>query len=186
MNFRMKSLWPLFIAMNVPLSASAWVGGLASGLGESMSREADSMSRQSEMDASYKAQRESIILQHELEMKRIERDHELQNRRQQEMLRQQSEQAKRDDEAASKRSQLEGIAKVDRTYPGWRTIVKTNRFSDWMNKQPTGIKNLANSTNPDDAILLLMIYFRDQDVEDEKKLAAKPELSPKQTVKNRP
>lgn len=49
---------------------------------------------------------------------------------------------------------------VERVHPGWKGIVRTSQFAQWLNSQPANIRELANSSTPADAIRLLDLYQR--------------------------
>lgn len=59
-----------------------------------------------------------------------------------------------------KKAQAEAEDAVEQAHAGWRDTVKTTEFSTWFADQPEGVKELANSTNPNDAITLLNYFTK--------------------------
>jgi S1-C subfamily serine protease len=52
-------------------------------------------------------------------------------------------------------------ALVEQAHPGWRSLVRTQQFSNWLLVQPEPVKRLASSPKSDDAILMLALFKRD-------------------------
>jgi hypothetical protein len=50
--------------------------------------------------------------------------------------------------------------RVDAAFPGWTTLVRTPEFRTWLTSQPPDIRHLSDSTDQNDAILLLSLYKR--------------------------
>lgn len=48
-----------------------------------------------------------------------------------------------------------------RKMPDWMEVASTKEFEDWKGKQPPGIKALADSANPEDALKLIDYYKED-------------------------
>lgn len=49
---------------------------------------------------------------------------------------------------------------LERAYPNWKVIVRSPSYADWLNSQPPGIQELADSRNPEGAIRLLNTFQR--------------------------
>jgi hypothetical protein len=59
------------------------------------------------------------------------------------------------------RLQLEVARSIEAVHPGWQTEINTDTFIGWQNAQARGIKALADSPDPEDAIALLNLYRKD-------------------------
>lgn len=144
----------LFVLLIQASSSHAQVGGaILQGLGESLQRWA--VLEQQRLQAEELMQR-----QHELDMRRIEREHELRldQARMDNLRREADERARIWQEKKEREHEL---AKMNAAHPGWVQTVRSDSFRQWKNQQPASVQALGASDRADDAILMLDLYKRD-------------------------
>lgn len=120
----------------------------------------DEMKRQHE----YELERERERLRQQYELERLERERQ---QRQAEL----EEKKRLADEQARQRN-VDVLNKVEAAHPGWKQLVRTQKFSTWLNSQPQEIQAWASSPEPDVAIALLDRYERDTATKGKNKRAA--------------
>lgn len=150
-------------SLQTPVLA-AWWGGALEGLGK-----AGEESAQQWRQEALERQR------HENEMKRLEREHQLdmerraadrareaerraQSQREQQALQDERRRIEREREQLADERELQ---KVETAHPGWKTLINTVEFKDWKTKQPTSVQQLGMSDKSGDAILMIDLYKRD-------------------------
>jgi hypothetical protein len=68
------------------------------------------------------------------------------------------EKAEKDLEAERQTENQRRVAAVAAEFPTWTEAVKTPDFRDWLDSQPLGVANLADSDDPRDASTLIGLY----------------------------
>ena len=140
-------------------SAGNWSEGIKAAA-ESLARQAE---RQSQMEAEYEAQRKLLELQHQLEMQRMDRHYELQERERQEAARRAAA-ARASQQRPPPEEIQRRLAEVERAHPGWRRLTSTPSFENWVNNSPPYVRTLRASWEPADTINLITIFKREMNM----------------------
>ena len=158
----------------LPLQAGGLLGGLAGGF--------DALSKDMDKRQDLENQKALILQQHDLEMKRLEREHQLRmqaderaakaaERRYQEeqtaraaarVAVQEAEKArvaKAESDRLPKEEETDRL--VEAAHPGWKAIVNSKAFDKWVSKQPRSVAALAESDRVQDAILMIDLFKKD-------------------------
>ena len=135
------------------LSVGSWAGVFRDGMAGAIEAGIDILERE-EAEA---AQQRRDERRHELEMKRIEREYEL---RAQEQARMRQQPTDQDD--LRNRTQESLYRQFEAAHPDWRSIVKSQDFKQWGQRQPASVQSLAKTRRISDVILLIDLYKRDQ------------------------
>lgn len=162
------------LALVFPSHAGGALGGLAGAF--------KALSEDLEKKEDFENQKALIQRQHDLEMRRIELEHQLrmqmdERARQAAAQKYQEEQRSRiaadlAEVQAAKTRQAQAVADrvareqeneriVEAVHPGWKAIVNSKTFDKWASKQPRSIAALAESERVQDAILMIDLFKRD-------------------------
>lgn len=71
------------------------------------------------------------------------------------------EQYQRTADQQAEAAEIESQKPISEAFPTWQSEVRTPQFEEWINQQPPGIKDLAQSSVSEDANALLSMYDND-------------------------
>jgi len=119
-------------------------------------------------EARVRAQYERELARQVAEAERHNREVDRQRAEQQKAEKQRAEIAALQEQLArieAERAKFEedrAVAKVEAAHPGWIATIRMPQFLAWKAVQPASVQTLATSERPEDAILMLDLFKRDQ------------------------